>query len=207
MTSIWNWPKKQVDYLRAFSRHFRVPLDTIDYYFAETTAEIQRIKGFDFVVGDNGAQIPSGKADTKNRIVYSSGLAEYYPHEFIHILINPHFPNCHLWINEGVATYFGMSRGKDLDWHLERLKTHLTSHPDINLNEMLKLRSLDEYTDYRYVLGGLIVKLAYEKGGYPLVKTLLEAGKTDDEFYQAIELHLGLKKATLNKQIRDLLGI
>ena len=198
--------KKQSDFLVEFSQIFDVPLDTIDYYFAPTAAEIQMIKGFDYSIGDNGDEIPSGKADAKNRIVYSSGLNEYYPHEFIHILINPYYKNCHSWINEGVATYLGMSRGQTLDWHLHRLKDHLETHPEIDLNDMLKLMNMDQYTSYKYVLGGLIVKMAYDKGGYNLIKHIMSSGKTDDDFYKAVNTYLEIPKHELNTRLRTYLN-
>lgn len=186
-----------------FSRNFSVPIDTIDYYFASTTEEIQKIKGFDYIIGNNGKQIPSGKADVKNRIVYCAGLNEYYPHELIHILLNSNYPNCHLWINEGIATYFGMSRGYDLDWHLAKVNKFLNIHPEINLNDLLELETLDQYTDYRYALGGYLVRKAYEKGGYELLKKLMNGGTKDSDFYYAIEKYLKIKREDLNEYIRS----
>ena len=195
--------KKQNEFLKDFSKSFNVPLDTIDYYFASTEEELQKIKGFDFYIGGNGEQIPSGKADPENRIVYSTGLEEYYPHEFIHVLLNPHYPNMHNWISEGIATYFSMSRGKSLNWHLEKLNLHLIQHPEIDLNNMLELRNLDQYTDYRYALGGFIIKKAFEKGGYELIKDLMKAGKSDEDFYKAIKEYLNIDRNDLNKVTRD----
>lgn len=195
--------KKQNDYLVELSKNFKVKTDTVDYYFTNTSSELLRARGFDFLIGNSGEEIPSGKADSENRIVYASGIGEYYPHELIHVLLNPHFPNCHLWINEGVATYFGMSRGKELDWHLKKLNKHLLEHPEINLNNMLELKSLDQYTDYRYVLGGLIIKKAFEKGSYELVNKMMNAGKKDTYFYSAIEKYLGIKRQELNTIIRQ----
>ena len=194
--------KKQSDYLVDLSKNFKVNIDTVDYYFANTNDVLLKVRGFDFLIANSGDEIPSGKADPKNRIVYASGTGEYYPHELIHFLLNPHFPNCHLWINEGVATYFGMSRGKSLDWHLKKLNKHLLEHPEINLNNMLELRTIDQYTDYRYVLGGYVVKLAFEKGQYNLVMKMMNAGKKDDDFYNAIENYLDIPKQKLNKVIR-----
>lgn len=195
--------KKQNDFLVDFSKNFDVPIDTIDYYFTSTNEEIQRIKGFDFLIGDNGEQIPAGRADSQNRIVYSAGLGEYYPHEFIHILINPHYPKCHLWINEGIATFFGQSRGKNLDWHLNKVKDHLVNHPEINLNNLLELRNLDQYTGYRYALGGFIVRKVFQKGGYNLLKKMMNSGTTDTDFYQTIEENLGIKQQDINAWIRN----
>ena len=197
--------QKQTDFLVAFSREFGVEPDTVDYYFADTKEEVERMKGFDFVAGGSGQEIPTGIADAINRIVYCSGAAEYYPHEIIHVLLYGKYNNCHGWINEGMATYFGMSRGKPLDWHLEKTAKYLSEHQEIDLTNMLELITLDEYTGYRYALGGLVVQQAFEKGGYDLVKTLLNAGKTSAEFYEALEKHLGWKKDQLNTVIRDLL--
>ena len=194
--------KKQSDYLFELSNKFKVDIDTVDYYFSNTNSELLEVRGFDFLIGNSGEKIPSGRADPANRIVYASGIGEYYPHELIHFLLNPKFPNCHLWINEGVATYFGMSRGKELDWHLRKVNKYLIEHPEINLSEMLRLKTLDQYTDYRYVLGGWIIKKAFEKGGYELVKKMMNSGKTKIDFYNAIEKHLGIKQHDLNNKIR-----
>jgi len=195
--------KQQNEFIIEFSKNFDIPIDTVDYYFAPTNEEIQRIKGFDFLIGDNGKQIPSGKADPQNRIVYSTGTGEYYPHEIIHILINPYYPNCHLWLNEGLATYFGMSRGKELDWHLRKVNTYLQENSDIDLSKMLVYKTLDQYTDYRYALGGYIIKKVFEKGGYEEVKEILNSGTSDDEFYNTVEKHLGVKRENLNNYIRN----
>jgi len=194
--------QKQNNFLLDIGKNFNVPTDTIDYYFAPTSEELQRIKGFDFLIGNNGEEFPSGLADPKNRIAYSTGLGEYYPHEVIHILINPFYPNSHLWFNEGTVTFLGMSRGKELDWHLAKVNEHLMKHPEIDLNNMLKLSNLDEYTDYRYALGGFIIREAFKKGGYELVKIFLNSGKSELDFYTAIEKNLGIKQKDLNSWIR-----
>lgn len=195
--------QKQSDFILKVAKDFQVEIDTIDYYFASTREEIQRIKGFDFVFGDNGEQLPSGKADSDNRIVYANGLNEYYPHEFIHILMNPYFPECHNWLDEGLATYLGMSRGKELSWHLARLQKHLVLHPEIDLNEMLELRTMDKYTDYRYVLGGFIMQKAFEKGGVELQRKMMCAGRSDEDFYCTIHENLNISKPELNSWIRQ----
>jgi hypothetical protein len=61
---------------------------------------------------------------------------------------------------------------------------------------------MDHITDYRYVLGGYFIQLAYEKGGADMVKLLLSSGSSDEEFYSALESILGIKKDTLNEYIR-----
>lgn len=194
--------QKQNDFLEKFANDFGVPVVDIDYYFTETAEQMQEIKGFDFIYGDNGEDIPTGIAYVKDKTVFTSGAGEYYPHEIIHVLLSPHFKNAHGWINEGVATYFGMSRGKELSWHLSRLKKHLQNHPEIDLNNMLELINLDSYTGYRYVLGGFIVQLIYEKNGIWGVKEAMSAGRTDADFYALIEAQLDIKQEELNQVFR-----
>lgn len=194
--------QKQVDFLSLFANQFGAEVGTIDYYFASTAEEMNRIKGFDYLVGYSGEEIPFGKADVEKRIVYAVGLGEYYPHEFIHILLNPMFPDAHLWINEGVAAYFGMSRGYEYKWHLKKLHHYLLEHSEVDLANMLELRTLDKYTDFRYVLGGLFAEVALEKGGIPLIKKLLEGGSSDEDFYAVIEEQLGIERGDLNTWIR-----
>jgi hypothetical protein len=43
------------------------------------------------------------------------------------------------------------------------MNNHLVKHSKIDLNNMLELRSLDQYTDYRYALGDFIMREAFKK--------------------------------------------
>lgn len=195
--------KKQNDFLVELAHNFQVPVVEVDYYFASTTEEIQRIKGFDFNFGDNGISMPSGVSYIPSREIFTSGLGEYYPHEIIHVLLNPYFLRSHYWTNEGVATYFGMSRGKHLDWHLKKLQAFLPAHPEVNLSNMLSLVKLDGATGYSYVLGGFIVKRIFENGGYPALKRAMGYGRSEKDFYRMIEAELGVKRKAINVQFRE----
>jgi hypothetical protein len=195
---------KQSEFLEDFAKNMGVEMDTMNFYYANIRSEIGAIKGLDFSIGVSGEERPTGKVYNANTIL-CNGAGAYYPHELIHLLLNPNFPKCHWWINEGVATYFGMSAGKPLDWHLRKLNIYLQAHPEIDLNNMLMLRSLDSFTDYRYVLGGLLVQLGFEKNGYDGVKRLMNGGKSNDDFYNVIETELGLRKGELNTFIRSYL--
>ncbi len=74
--------QKQSDFITKFAKNFDVQPDTVQYYFGSNHEELDNIKGLDFITGNSGEQWPFGKADAANKIVYSSGLGEYYPHEF-----------------------------------------------------------------------------------------------------------------------------
>ncbi len=197
---------QQNDFLVKLASNFNVPTAEVDYYFTETTEEMQEIKGFDFIFGDNGANMPTGISYIMERQVFSNGSGEYYPHEIIHVLLNPHYRKSHYWINEGVATYFGLSRGKELDWHLEKLQKHLAEHPEIDLGEMLKLVRIDGTTGYSYVLGGYIVKSIFEEGGYPALKSAMNEGRKEADFYRLIKKYLGVNRKDINIVFRERIG-
>jgi hypothetical protein len=152
-----------------------------------------------------GEKMPSGKAGEDK--VYCGGMGEYFPHEVVHVMLNPVFQNAHFWASEGLATYLGGSRGETLAWHIKRTNAYLKEHPEIDLNDMLSLSNLDEKTAYHYVLGGLIIKKVYDKGGWTMVKKFLRSGKTDSDYYRAIEKYLGIKQSELNAYLRGQLEI
>lgn len=194
--------QRQNDFITQLAMDFGVPAVEIDYYFAGTTEEMQELKGFDFLYGDNGPDRPTGRAYVKDKAVYTSGIGEYYPHEIIHVLVNPYYPDAHLWLIEGLATYYGMSRGKDITYHLKKLNKHLRGHPEIDLNNMLALNSIDAETDYRYVLGGFIIGEILKKDGIEGVKLALQGGRQEEDFYRVIEEQLGIERSAINTEFR-----
>ncbi len=183
-------------------RIFGVQPDTVDYYFAPRQQEMNAMRGFVFKVGHSGTEKPGGKAVRANKSVYTTGTGEYYPHELMHIFVDPLFPNRHNWASEGLATYLGGSRGKSLLWHIERSHRYLAAHPEIDLSNMLDLLTMDEYTDYRYVLGGTIILLIHEKQGWQGVKEFLNTGSTAADYYRGIAEQLGWRRSQIDKKLR-----
>lgn len=192
-------------FINNICRNFEVKPKVIEYYLADDFDEIQTLKGLDYYIGMGGEVKPSGNA-SENK-VYCGGLGEYYPHEVFHAQIDEYYPNKHFWISEGIATFLGGSRGKKLNWHLKRTNNYLKSHPEVNLNNLLDLVNLDEYTSYHYSLGGLIAKKVFEKGSWLLLRKFMNSGKSDKDYYNAIEKYLGVKKSDLNYYLRKQLEL
>src|SRR5205085_11413338 len=112
---------------------FEMPIRQVEYYLADDFNEVERLRGFDYEMETSSKSIPQGKADYDR--VYCSGMGEYYPHELIHIFIDPNYPDCHNWVYEGLATFLGGSRGEELNWHIKRANEYLLKHPEIDLNK------------------------------------------------------------------------
>lgn len=155
-----------------------------------------------YKIGMGGRIKPSGKAAYDK--IYCAGLGEDYLHEIFHIQIDQHYPNKYYWVTEGVATFAsGASRGKPLAWHFDRFNKYLQAHPEIDLDTLLDFVTLDEYTDYHYGLGSLIVKKIYEKGGWDLVKEFMTSGDSKENYYSAVEKLLGVPQKNLNEYLRE----
>ncbi|WP_405368771.1 hypothetical protein [Nonlabens sp. Asnod2-A12] len=197
--------KKLNDFINHVCSKLNVLPEPFEYYFAADYDYIQNLKGIDYYIGMGGESTPRGQA-TENQ-VFCSGLGEFYPHEVFHVLIDKHFPNKHLWVSEGIATFLGGSRGKSLKWHIKKTNQYLQNNLQINLNEMLKLTNLDNETSYHYVLGGLIAKKIMDKGGWNLLREFMSSGTNDEDYYKAIEIHLGVNKSEINEYIRNQLQV
>ncbi len=93
--------------------------------------------------------------------------------------------------------------GKELKRHIKRPNEYLTENPEIDLNNLLQLKNLDEFTSYHIALGGLIAENIFEKGGWTMIIDLMNSGKTDSEYYNAIEKNLGIRRKNLNVYLRE----
>jgi hypothetical protein len=188
------------DFSIRLCKNLNIDMVKYEYYLADDFDELQKLKGIDYYIGMGGEVKPTGRGG--NYRAFCSGMGENYFHEPFHIFIGDNF-KCHLWANEGAATYFGGSRGQDLIWHLIKVNDYLHLNKNIDLSDMLTLQTLDEYTDFRYAIGGFIVKLVFEKGGWTLLKQFLNSGNTDNEYYLSIEKCLGVKRKELNNYLRQ----
>ena len=103
-----------------------------EFYLADDQSDIMRMRGFDFYVGEGYNRGIGGVADITNRMVFGAGQNEFYPHEFVHIYVNPLFPKAHNYFLEGYAALLGGSRGHDLRWHVKRINQYLEEHPEID---------------------------------------------------------------------------
>jgi hypothetical protein len=173
-----------------------------EFYLADDLSDIMKMRGFDFYVGEGYNRGTGGVADIANRIVFGAGQNEWYPHEFVHIYVNPLFPNAHNYFLEGYAALLGGSKGHELLWHMKRLNQYLEEHPELDLNNLLDFWHFDTITDPKYVFGGLLCEMALQKGGLPALKQLMSYGSEDKDFYMAVEVLFGVKQNSLNKFIR-----
>jgi len=182
---------------------WQIPPVQTDYCFADDIDRVAKALGFDYWPAEGNEIGPRGFTDSKNRIIYSGGSDEWYPHEFVHININPLFPNAHHYFLEGYATLVGGSSGHDLSWHLRRNYEYIKAHPEV---DALTFKGVDLHKPAQYFIGGLLCKMAQEKGGLPAIRKLMTYGSTDDELYRAIRDTFGVSKQDVNSFLRKKLA-
>jgi hypothetical protein len=180
-----------------------------DYFVTNYARQIVRLWGHDYMPKMYIPAQSGGVADILNQIIYAGNNSEYYPHELIHLYTYAKVPkNTHFWIQEGIATYFGGSGGKDFNWHVQELKTFLDENPDFRLND---LDALNKYipngkhmTDFRYVIGALIIEQIYKKSGTQGLIKSLKTGTSNQDFFRLIKVKLGVERKDFESYIRGL---
>lgn len=182
-------------FIDSLATAWKIPVVPTEYYFADDRDRVFKAAGLDYFPAEGNIHGPGGYTDSKNRIIYAGGSDEWYPHEFVHIYINPLFPNSNSYFLEGYATLMGGSGGHDLPWHLKRNYEYLRAHPEVDI---LTFKGVDLHVLPQYFIGGLLCKLAEEKGGIPMIRKLMTYGKKDEDLYRSIKDVFGIDKEHVN---------
>ncbi|WP_196893964.1 hypothetical protein [Aureivirga marina] len=213
--------RKQAEKMNEFNRFMVKEFNTepieFDYFVANSARDIVDVWGYEYMVKMYIPEQTGGVASINNKMIYSGNNSEYYPHELVHLYTYQIAPrDYHFWIGEGIATFYGGSGGKSLDWHLEKLKKFLAENPDYDLSDIDKLAKQipnGEYmTDFRYVLGGFLMKKIYEKYGVEGFVDALQVGggnvkefhkeASNDAFFHFLDEKLGVNEKNFDTYIK-----
>lgn len=153
---------------------------------------------------------PSGKggiASWRNMTIYSGNNYSYFPHELVHLYTYHKVPkDPHLWIGEGIAIYYAGTSTYSFHDHMLKLKAFLDKYPEYDLSDISKLKKTipngEHASDFRYVIGGLLMMKIYKKEGVIRLIEVLQYGTTDSDFYQLIEDTLDVSKDKFDTYIK-----
>ncbi len=150
-----------------------------EFYITENADEMGQLLNFDFYF----AGITTGIGDNDKRILLSGSGSEYYPHEFVHLIL-PKFHR-HGLIEEGFATWKGGQGGKTFEESAELLANKLAENDTVTFTDILNKNWGWQYASF-YTTGAVFCKAAYTKGGVTLVKKLLETPNDDKKLIETI---------------------
>ncbi|MFM9949598.1 MAG: hypothetical protein ACKV1O_16795 [Saprospiraceae bacterium] len=190
------------------AKEFGVEPLEFDYFVASNARDIARTWGYEYM---NRMYNPSGKggiASWQNMIIYSGNNSSYFPHELVHLYtfhVVPKYP--HFWVGEGVATFYAGTSTYSFQGHMQRLKEFLDKNPDYDLSDITKLNVTipngEHASDFRYVIGALLMKNVYNKEGVKGLIDSLEYGTDDEDFFQLLIDKLGVKKEKFDEYIKE----
>jgi len=201
--------QKLQDFNAQVASFFKTDILDFEYFICENSRETAAVRGYLFEPSMFVPNQYGALTDVVNRIIYAGNNSEYYPHEVVHLYTKELFNyKYHSWIDEGLATYLGGSRGKDLDWHLEQLKIFLTDNPDFPLNEISELHTISNgnySTEFRYAIGGLLIREIYKREGLKGIKQSLQFGRKEDDFYRLMKDKFNVEREEFGDLVRSLL--
>lgn len=172
--------KKASMFCTQLSEEFLFPQSKpFDFYITKSGDELGTLLNFDFsfagyttVVGMN-----------ENRILLSGLDSEFYPHEFIHLIV----PNTsrHGFIEKGFATWKGGQGGKTFEESARILANEINLNKTVTFTDVLNKKWGWQYSAF-YTTGAIFFKVAYDKGGIALVNKLLKTPNDSTQLIQTI---------------------
>ena len=202
---------EEAEQMNAFNlelaKEFGVDPLKFDYFVASNARDIARTWGYEYM---NRMYNPSGKggiASWRNMIIYSGNNSSYFPHELVHLYTYHVVPkDPHLWVGEGIATFFSGTSTYTFKEHMVKLKQFLAEYPEYDLSDISMLKKTipngEHKSDFRYIIGALLMKNIYEKEGVQGLIESLKYGASDKDFYLLINDKLGITKASFDQYIK-----
>lgn len=178
------------------------PKTRITYIVGLDLDNANKLLGFDFTIRKGDSHYAAYFLNNHGIIVSS---IINHKHEIAHSIFEKAFPRAQRIFQEGIATYYGGSSGKEFGYHKEKLKEFILKNPTIKLEKIWDLEFFDEKnkTNYFYSLGGVLIEMVYEKGGEKKVVELFNTSSddlnvilnetldvNDNNFYEKLKNHL-----------------
>lgn len=160
--------------------------EPFDYYITQSGDELGRLLNFDFF----GAGYTTGIGLNEARILLSGFGSEYYPHEFIHLIV-PKFDR-HGLIEEGFATWQGGQAGKTFEESASLFANELSKNDTVTFLDVLNKQWGWQYAAF-YTTGAILCNSAYKKGGVKLVNELLKTPNASEKLVENLCLIFDLE--------------
>ena len=160
----------------------------LTYFLTRTVDEVYAIMGLesDLKFGPTG-----GVAQPVNRQLFSGipALGEEYRHELAHLVLMPLMSvNTSYFVSEGIPTWLGGTAGKDYHTARRALAGFLLQHPAVTLDSLI----VGGYSmSEMYPAGAVLAAMAFDHGGTPAIKTLLNGGATLADLRPVLERMFG----------------
>lgn len=192
---------KAMEFCKSIIQQFNLQkVEPFTYYIASNADEMGMLFNFDYWLSYS-----TGISNAPTREIYTSYGSAYFPHEFVHILLQPLYKNegGTMLISEGIATWLG---GPGFN---ETYKEGLiTFSNEIRNNDLISIDAImnNEYRNsYNnnpiYLTGAVICEKIYEKEGIEGVIKIFNTSTY--QFKETLEEIFDQSFETINKMIMD----
>lgn len=180
--------EKANEFCNQVKSEFQFPeWEPFDFYLTQSGDELGRLLNFDFFF----AGYTTGIGLNEKRILLSGFGSEFYPHEFIHLIV-PKFDR-HGLIEEGFATWKGGQDGKTFKESAKLFENELSKNDTVTFLDVLNRKWGWQYAAF-YTSGAIFCNAAYEKGGIKLVNELLKIPNDSEKLIDNLCLIFDIEK-------------
>lgn len=197
--------KKAVDFCDSIARRMNISkFDSINFYVCDNPDEMGLLLGYEFYY----INYTTGMTlKWLNQILSSKGN-EYYPHEFVHMILDKKNINrCYL-IEEGLCCFLGERNTLKYKKPILQLgNDYLQNKPSYTLDSLLSNTTINNGYQTEYPTGSIIAEIVFNKKGYEGLKALSDANtKTPEDIYKTIKNITGLNKIKFEIEFRKMLS-
>jgi hypothetical protein len=179
---------KAIQFCNQISSEFQFPdWKPFDFYITQSGDELGKLLNFDFFF----AGYTTGIGLNENRILLSGLGSEYYPHEFIHLIV-PKFDR-HGLVEEGFATWKGGQGEKTFEESAKLFANELAKNDRVTFLDILNRKWGWQYAAF-YTTGAILCHSAFEKGGVKLVNEILTIPNDTENLVDNLCLVFGIDK-------------
>ncbi|TXE16359.1 hypothetical protein ES731_14220 [Psychroflexus gondwanensis] len=185
------------------STFFQSDVISFNYVLCNSNNELMRLIGYDFESSMFFSNQNGSIAFPDDRLIFSGNNNEINTHELVHLYLTEKFKNLNPYMNEGVASLFGGSKGLEYKDHLHKLKTHLISNEiDIYQEYFFGNYVIDFDTSLRYTLSAFICELTLKKFGKDKLFELINCGKSNYDIINYIKKYFEVNPNDFNDFIK-----
>lgn len=173
--------QKTVDFNKKMASFFGSPLKSVKVIVLQDISDYCEVLGYEYSPTLTYDKQTGGIAMPNENMVLIANNSSYYPHEIVHLYTGNFNP--HNWFDEGLATYLGGSVEQSLSQHLQKIANQTE---ELDFSMLPNDHKIDDDTSFKYAIGGLLCKLAYEKHGSDALSKLLQSGRSEQDFHDTL---------------------
>jgi hypothetical protein len=197
--------EKSVSFCDSVARLLNInKLDSFNYYICDNPDKMGILFGYEFY----NQNYTTGLTRPSKKQIFSAKGNEYYPHEFLHmLLINSFKDTLDYMLQEGLCCFLGENNTLKYEYAFIYLANdYLNNMPSFTFSNLLTNSANSNGYNAAYPTGSLIVEIIFKRKGFNGIKQLLNSKANSEEtIYKTVKEITGLNKKQFEQEFIMLL--